>query len=69
LAFQKGEDRFSKVAENGFRRFLMHLPITLNSMLPIDRVGLGFDQIDPEHYALGMPSAHTSYSAPVVDRG
>lgn len=61
-AFPKGGERYSKVAENGFRLFLMNLPSTLDSMLPIltkpsendTRVGLlrCFDQIDPEHYGL-----------------
>jgi hypothetical protein len=51
-AFRQGEDRFSPVAENGFRYFLMYLPATLDSMLPAHRVGFGFDQINPEHYQL-----------------
>lgn len=52
LAFQEGEDRFSQVVENGFRYFLMNLPATLDSMLPVHRVGFGFDQIHLGHYAL-----------------
>ena len=54
LAFQKGENRFSQVAENGFRYFLMNLPATLDSMLPIERLGLGFDQVYLNHYALAI---------------
>jgi hypothetical protein len=52
LAFQKGEDRFSKIVENGFRYFLMNLPATLESMLPIERLGVGFDRVYLGHYAL-----------------
>jgi hypothetical protein len=53
-AFQKGPDRFSQVAENGFRSFLMNLPASLDSMLPIHRIGLGFDLIQLDHYALAI---------------
>ena len=53
-AFEKGEARFSPVAENGFRYFLMNLPTTLDSMLPVHRNGLGFDQLYLGHYALAV---------------
>ena len=53
-AFQEGENRFSPVAKNGFRYFLMNLPVTLDSMLPPDRIGIGFDQIYLEHYQLSV---------------
>lgn len=52
IAYEKGENRFSPVTENGFRYFLMNLPATLNSMLPPHRLGLGFDQIPLKHYQL-----------------
>jgi uncharacterized protein DUF6602 len=54
LASGKGEGRFSKVSENGFRYFLMNLPTILDSMLPTHRLGLGFDQIYLNHYALAI---------------
>jgi hypothetical protein len=53
-AFREGEDRFSPVAKNGFRYFLMNLPVTLDSMLPPDRIGIGFDQIHLPHYQLSV---------------
>jgi hypothetical protein len=34
--------------------FLMNLPATLDSMLSADRIGLGFDQIYLNHYALDV---------------
>jgi hypothetical protein len=49
---KKGEDRFGPVEANGFRRFLMSLPAMLDSMLPIWRIGLGFDQVYLKHYDL-----------------
>ncbi len=54
LAFREGEGRFSPVAENGFRYFLMNLPAILDSMLPAHRIGLGFDQIYLHHYQLAL---------------
>jgi hypothetical protein len=53
-AFQEGEDRFYQVARNGFRYFLMNLPAVLDSMLPVERVGIGFDQIHLAHYHLSI---------------
>jgi hypothetical protein len=53
-AFQTREIRFSAVVKNGFRYFLMNLPATLDSMLPLDRIGIGFDQIYLEHYHLSV---------------
>lgn len=54
IAFKKDDERFSQVAKNGFRYFLMNLPASLDSMLPIHRLGLGFDQIYLNHYALAV---------------
>jgi hypothetical protein len=51
-AFKEGDARFSIRATNGFRFFLANLPTTLNSMLPLHRVGMGFDQVDLRHYGL-----------------
>lgn len=54
-AFGKDEGRYSRVAENGFRLFLMNLPATLDSMLPVPQEhGLlrCFDRIDPRQYGL-----------------
>jgi hypothetical protein len=46
-AFAKGETRFSPVASNGFRNFLISLPTSLESMLPFER---GFDRANVKHY-------------------
>jgi hypothetical protein len=52
VAFRKGPARISDVDECGFRHFLMNLPKRLQSALPHDHLGPGFDLIDVEHYAL-----------------
>jgi len=51
---KEGEDRFGPVETKGFRRFLMSLPAMLDSMLPIERIGLGFDQVYLKHYDLDV---------------
>jgi hypothetical protein len=50
IPFQTGEDRFSSVYHDGFRRFLMSLPSLLDSMLLPHRIGLGFDLVDISRY-------------------
>lgn len=37
---------------NGFRYFMMSLPMMINAMLPPHRLVLGFDQVDLSHYGL-----------------
>jgi hypothetical protein len=46
------EDRTLLIDKNGFHHFLVGLPPTLNSMLPLHRGGCGFDQIDLGYYDL-----------------
>ena len=53
-AFRQGDDRFFSITKNGFRFFLMNLPSMLDSMLPVDRIGIGFDQIYLKHYDLSV---------------
>jgi hypothetical protein len=50
LAYRKGPGRFECIPSDGFWHFLMRLPPILDSMLPPDRVGLGFDLVDIDHY-------------------
>jgi len=52
LAYRKPHERFSKVHGDGFRRLLANLPLSLESMLPTHRTGLGFDPINIAHYNL-----------------
>jgi hypothetical protein len=51
-AFKDGDARFPSRATSGFRFFLASLPTLLNSMLPLYRLGMGFDQVDLSHYKL-----------------
>ena len=53
-AFAK-EDRILSIDKNGFHRFLVGLPATLNSMLPLHRRGCGFEQLDLSYYDLAHP--------------
>jgi hypothetical protein len=50
IPFQTGEGRFTPVYDDGFRRFLMTLPMILDSMLLPHRNGLGFDMVDMSRY-------------------
>ena len=49
-AYGKDDDRFMPVSNNGFRQFLMSLPLSLDLMLPRERNGLGFHQVYLGHY-------------------
>jgi hypothetical protein len=51
-AYKNDEEWFSPVHRNGFRRFLMNMPSSLMSMLPIDRAGNGFDPINLGNYEI-----------------
>jgi hypothetical protein len=56
-AHMKDVDRFSSIDSNGFRIFLMNLPAMLSSMLPLHRAGMGFDQVNIQHYSVPMDGA------------
>ncbi len=49
-AFAKGDEKYAPVVRHGFRRFLLSLPLSLSSMLPLERQGLGFEQVNLGHY-------------------
>lgn len=49
-AYKEGDERFFKSDVGGFRQFLTSLPTMIELMLPNDRIGFGFDQIDRGHY-------------------
>ena len=49
-AFKPGKSE--NVETRGFHHFLLHLPALLDSMVPIRRIGMGFDLTDFDHYTL-----------------
>jgi len=49
-AYQSGDAHFLSIEDNGFHRFLSRIPISLDSMLRIDRRGLGFDLVYLDRY-------------------
>ena len=52
MAFRDGGERISAVYKNGFRQFLLQLPLSLDSIVPYDRLGMGFDLINLAHYEI-----------------
>lgn len=50
IAYKNVKERCSSVYCRGFRELMMQIPGILESMIPADRYGFGFDQFNMERY-------------------